>query len=236
MCQRRQAVHLRRRRQRRLCGDGAHRRGRPQGHLRRCVVPKDAPGLSFGANENKMGWHMQSTRQVIFEDCRVPVENRLSDEGAGFRIAMAGLDGGRLNIAACSLGGAQAALDKALAYTAERKAFGQTDQRVPGAAVQARRHGDRAAGRAHAPLRRRLEARPQGARRRQMVGHGQALRHRHRLQGRQRRAAAARRLRLSARLRRREAGARPARPPDPRRHQRDHARDHRARDRGIGSR
>ncbi|MBZ9996695.1 isobutyryl-CoA dehydrogenase [Mesorhizobium sp. BH1-1-4] len=88
------------------------------------IVPKDAPGLSFGANEHKMGWHMQSTRQVIFEDCKVPAENLLSGEGAGFGIAMAGLDGGRLNIAACSLGGAQSALDKALAYTAERKAFG----------------------------------------------------------------------------------------------------------------
>ena len=90
------------------------------------VIPKDAPGLSFGPTENKMGWHMQSTRQVIFEDCQVPAENLLSGEGAGFRIAMAGLDGGRLNIAACSLGGAQSALDKALAYAAERKAFGQT--------------------------------------------------------------------------------------------------------------
>ncbi|MBX3578900.1 MAG: isobutyryl-CoA dehydrogenase [Rhizobiaceae bacterium] len=90
------------------------------------VVPKDAPGLSFGAIENKMGWHMQSTRQVIFEDCRVPVRNRLAGEGAGFGIAMAGLDGGRLNIAACSLGGAQSALDKALAYAGERKAFGRT--------------------------------------------------------------------------------------------------------------
>jgi alkylation response protein AidB-like acyl-CoA dehydrogenase len=89
------------------------------------VVPKDAPGLSFGALEHKMGWNMQPTRQVIFTDCRVPVENRLSEEGAGFRIAMTGLDGGRLNIAACSLGGAQSALDKAVAYTAERKAFGQ---------------------------------------------------------------------------------------------------------------
>ena len=89
------------------------------------VVPKDAPGLSFGAIENKMGWHMQSTRQVIFEDCQVPAENLLTGEGAGFRIAMAGLDGGRLNIAACSLGGAQSALGKALTYAGERKAFGQ---------------------------------------------------------------------------------------------------------------
>jgi alkylation response protein AidB-like acyl-CoA dehydrogenase len=93
------------------------------------VVPKDAPGLSFGVNEHKMGWHMQSTRQVIFQDCRVPVANRLAEEGSGFVIAMAGLDGGRLNIAACSLGGAQSALDKALAYTAERKAFGQAINR-----------------------------------------------------------------------------------------------------------
>jgi alkylation response protein AidB-like acyl-CoA dehydrogenase len=90
------------------------------------VVPKDSAGLSFGALENKMGWHLQPTRQLIFTDCRVPVENRLAEEGAGFGIAMAGLDGGRLNIAACSLGGGQSALDRALAYTAERKAFGKT--------------------------------------------------------------------------------------------------------------
>lgn len=90
------------------------------------VVEKGTPGLEFGANEHKMGWHMQSTRTVNFTDCVVPEGNRLSTEGEGFGIAMAGLDGGRLNIAACSLGGAQSALDKALAYTAERKAFGQT--------------------------------------------------------------------------------------------------------------
>lgn len=90
------------------------------------VIPKDAPGLSFGASENKMGWHMQPTRQVIFDDCKVPAENLLADEGMGFKIAMAGLDGGRLNIAACSLGGAQSALDKALVYAGERQAFGKT--------------------------------------------------------------------------------------------------------------
>jgi alkylation response protein AidB-like acyl-CoA dehydrogenase len=88
------------------------------------VVEKDTPGLSFGANERKMGWNAQPTRQVIFEDARVPVANRLGDEGIGFKIAMAGLDGGRLNIGACSLGGAQAALDKSLAYANDRKAFG----------------------------------------------------------------------------------------------------------------
>ncbi|MFJ5369600.1 isobutyryl-CoA dehydrogenase [Bosea sp. CER48] len=88
------------------------------------VVEKDAPGLSFGANEKKMGWNAQPTRAVIFENCRVPVANRLGPEGIGFKIAMAGLDGGRLNIGACSIGGAQGALDKALAYAKERKAFG----------------------------------------------------------------------------------------------------------------
>jgi alkylation response protein AidB-like acyl-CoA dehydrogenase len=90
------------------------------------IIPKDTPGLSFGLAEKKMGWNMQPTAQVIFEDCRVPVKNRISAEGEGFRIAMAGLDGGRLNIGACSLGGAQSALDKALAYAGERKAFGKT--------------------------------------------------------------------------------------------------------------
>ncbi|QEL23437.1 acyl-CoA dehydrogenase [Bosea sp. F3-2] len=88
------------------------------------VVEKDTPGLSFGANEKKMGWNAQPTRAVIFENCRVPVANRLGPEGIGFKVAMAGLDGGRLNIGACSIGGAQGALDKALAYAKERKAFG----------------------------------------------------------------------------------------------------------------
>ncbi|WP_439550129.1 acyl-CoA dehydrogenase family protein [Falsiroseomonas sp.] len=89
------------------------------------LVPKDAPGLSFGANEKKMGWNAQPTRQVILEDVRLPAEALLGEEGQGFRYAMSGLDGGRLNIAACSIGGAQAAIDKALAYVRERRAFGQ---------------------------------------------------------------------------------------------------------------
>ncbi|MHC1548581.1 isobutyryl-CoA dehydrogenase [Phyllobacterium sp. K27] len=89
------------------------------------IIAKDAPGLSFGANEFKMGWNAQSTRTVMFDNCRVPVANRLGAEGDGFKIAMGGLDGGRLNIAACSLGGAQSALDKAIAYASERKAFGK---------------------------------------------------------------------------------------------------------------
>jgi alkylation response protein AidB-like acyl-CoA dehydrogenase len=89
------------------------------------LIPKDTPGLSFGANEKKMGWNAQPTRQVIFEGARVPAEALLGEEGHGFRYAMAGLDGGRLNIAACSLGGAQRALDIAAAYVKERRAFGR---------------------------------------------------------------------------------------------------------------
>lgn len=90
------------------------------------VVEAGTPGLSFGAEERKMGWNAQPTRAVIFENACVPVANRLGEEGIGFKIAMAGLDGGRLNIAACSLGGAQAALDKSLTYMKERKAFGKS--------------------------------------------------------------------------------------------------------------
>lgn len=95
------------------------------GGISTLVIEKGAPGLSFGADERKMGWNAQPTRQVVMEDVRVPVANRLGDEGIGFRVAMAGLDGGRLNIGACSLGGAQAALDKATVYMGERKAFGR---------------------------------------------------------------------------------------------------------------
>ena len=89
------------------------------------VVEKGTPGLSFGAPERKMGWNAQPTAVVNFDDCRVPVENRVGAEGEGFRIAMSGLDGGRLNIAACSLGGAQLALDTAQAYVKTRKQFGR---------------------------------------------------------------------------------------------------------------
>jgi alkylation response protein AidB-like acyl-CoA dehydrogenase len=88
------------------------------------VVEKGSPGLSFGAPEKKLGWKSQPTAMVIFESCRVPVANRIGEEGFGFRIAMAGLDGGRLNIAACSLGGAQFCLDRTLDYMRERRQFG----------------------------------------------------------------------------------------------------------------
>ncbi|NVM97550.1 acyl-CoA dehydrogenase family protein [Arthrobacter sp. SDTb3-6] len=88
------------------------------------VVPDGTPGLSFGAEEKKMGWRAQPTRQVVFEDVRVPVTNRLGREGDGFTIAMKGLNGGRVNIGACSLGGGRAAFDKSVAYLKERQAFG----------------------------------------------------------------------------------------------------------------
>ncbi len=93
------------------------------------IVEAGAPGLSFGALEDKMGWKSQPTRQVQLDDCDIPFENLLGEEGRGFTYAMSGLDGGRLNIAACSLGAAQSALDATRAYMADRKAFGQTIDR-----------------------------------------------------------------------------------------------------------
>ncbi|HTW35695.1 MAG TPA: isobutyryl-CoA dehydrogenase [Rhizomicrobium sp.] len=89
------------------------------------VVEKGTKGLSFGKKERKMGWNSQPTAQVIFEDCRVPVANRIGAEGEGFRIAMMGLDGGRINIGACSVGTARAALGEAEAYARDRKQFGR---------------------------------------------------------------------------------------------------------------
>jgi alkylation response protein AidB-like acyl-CoA dehydrogenase len=95
------------------------------GGISAMLIEDGAEGLSFGANERKMGWRAQPTAQVQFDDCKVPADHLLGEEGKGFRYAMAGLDGGRLNIAASALGGAQCALDKAVAYARERKAFGR---------------------------------------------------------------------------------------------------------------
>src|SRR5215213_1962258 len=94
----------------------------PQG-ISCLAVEKGTPGLSFGAREKKLGWKSQPTAMVLLENCRVPLRNRIGAEGDGFKIAMAGLDGGRLNIAACSLGGAQFCLDRTVAYMRERKQF-----------------------------------------------------------------------------------------------------------------
>ncbi|QGP78634.1 acyl-CoA dehydrogenase family protein [Sphingobium sp. CAP-1] len=90
------------------------------------VIEKDMAGVSFGAQERKLGWHSQPTAQVNFDGVRVPLDNLVGGEGEGFRIAMMGLDGGRLNIGACSLGGAQRCIDEAVQYTKDRKQFGQS--------------------------------------------------------------------------------------------------------------
>merc|ERR1712079_300653 len=89
------------------------------------LVPKDTEGLSFGAQEKKMGWHNQPTAQLFFDNCKVPASNLVGKEGEGFKIAMMGLDGGRINIAATSLGAAQRCFKDALQYTQERKQFGR---------------------------------------------------------------------------------------------------------------
>ncbi|MEO1719550.1 MAG: acyl-CoA dehydrogenase family protein, partial [Pseudomonadota bacterium] len=102
----------------RTSDDGAH-------GISAFVVEKDTPGLSFGANERKMGWNAQPTRQVILDNVEIPETNRVGREGHGFRFAMSGLDGGRVNIAACSTGAAWSALDKSKDYVFERTAFGK---------------------------------------------------------------------------------------------------------------
>ncbi|KQB97803.1 acyl-CoA dehydrogenase [Loktanella sp. 1ANDIMAR09] len=96
------------------------------------VIEDGVPGLSFGGLEDKMGWRSQPTRQVQMDDCPAPAENLLGEEGQGFKYAMAGLDGGRLNIAACSIGAAQAALDQTVVYMAERRAFGKSIDQFQG--------------------------------------------------------------------------------------------------------
>lgn len=105
-----------------MCRTGAE----GAGGISTLVVEAGSPGLSFGGLEDKMGWRAQPTRQVQFDDCFVPAHNLVGREGDGFKYAMIGLDGGRLNIAACSLGAAQAALERTIAYMGERRAFGQT--------------------------------------------------------------------------------------------------------------
>jgi alkylation response protein AidB-like acyl-CoA dehydrogenase len=146
------------------------------------IVEKGADGLSFGKPERKMGWNSQPTSTVNFSDCLVPVANRLGGEGEGFRFAMVGLDGGRINIAACSLGGAQACLDAALAYVRERLELQRLklgvrapDRRVSGVAVQAGRYGDGAGGRAADGASRGGGARPRRTRCDAALCDGQAV-------------------------------------------------------------
>ena len=194
------------------------------GGISTLVVEGDTPGLCFGANERKMGWNAQPTRAVIFEDARVPVANRLGPEGIGFKIAMAGLDGGRLNIAACSLGGAQSALDKTLAYMKERKAFGKRLDEFQALQFKLADMATELEA-ARTFLWRAAAALDRGdADATMLLRDGEALCHRCWLRGRQRGAAAPRRLRLSPRVRHREDRARSPRASDSRGHQRDHAR------------
>ena len=178
------------------------------------VVEKDTPGLSFGAQEQKLGWKSQPTAAVIFNDCRVPVENLIGAEGQGFKIAMAGLDGGRLNIGACSLGGAQFCLDRTLEYMRERKQFGT---RLADFQALQFRVAD-------------AEGRRQGAGCDPHGRNGETDCDRYRLRGGERLSSVTRRLRLFARSSDRAGVARCACPPDLRGHQRNHARHHRARD------
>ncbi len=189
------------------------------------VVEKGTPGLSYGAQEKKLGWKSQPTAMVMFENCRVPVANLIGAEGQGFKIAMAGLDGGRLNIAACSIGGAQFCLDRTVEYMRERKQFGTrladfqalafrvADYATELQAARLMVHHAASAVTNQAPGATRLAA--QAKRFATDVG----------LRGRERLPAAARRLRLSARPPDRARAARRARAPDPRRHQRGDAAD-----------
>ena len=118
------AFHFRRRRLGYLRCHGAHGRGRSSRHILRRRRERAHLVSTFGAREKKLGWKTQPTTMVIFENCRVPVSNRIGAEGQGFKIAMAGLDGGRLNIGACSIGGAQFCLDRTVDYMKERRQFG----------------------------------------------------------------------------------------------------------------
>src|SRR3954452_16671995 len=170
------------------------------------VVEKGTPGLSFGAQEKKLGWKSQPTAMVNFENCRVPATNLIGTEGDGFKIAMAGLDGGRLNIAACSIGGAQFCLDRTVEYMRERKQFGS---RLSDFQALRFRIADYATELEASRLMVRRAAvavgtgEPGGghrrARRHAARRDGEAARHRRRLRGGQRLPATARRLWLSAR-------------------------------------
>ena len=121
--------------------------GQGPGGISCIVVEKGTPGLTFGKQEKKLGWNSQPTAAVIFENCRVPATNLVGQEGEGFKIAMKALDGGRINIAACSLGGARACIDAAKTHLNVRKQFGKPPRGVSGAPVPHRRHGNRVRGR-----------------------------------------------------------------------------------------
>ncbi len=205
--------------------------GGPRG-ISTLVVEKGTPGLSYGAQEKKLGWKSQPTAMVMFENCRVPAANLIGREGQGFKIAMAGLDGGRLNIGACSIGGAQFCLDRTVEYMKERKQFGSrladfqalqfriADYATEIEAARLLLHRAAVAVGDKEPAATRLAAQ------------AKRLGHRHRLRRGQWLPAIAWRLRLSARSSDRARVARRARAPNSRRHQRDHAADRQPADAG----
>ena len=183
------------------------------------AVPADSPGITYGRKEEKLGWNSQPTRAVTFEDCRVPAECRLGAEGEGFKIAMKGLDGGRINIASCSLGTAQVALETARRYLHERKQFGQPLAQFQALQFRARRHGDGTRGRAADCAAGRVQAGQGRSGGHNLLRHGQTLRHRCRFRDLQSGVAASRRLRLYPGISAGTLHPRYARPPDSGRHQ-----------------
>jgi hypothetical protein len=236
--QRLQGVHLGRRRERDLRDHGPHRRGGAEGH-QRAGHRKGHAGRQLRRAGEEARLAFAADRQVNFDEVRVPAENLVGAEGEGFRIAMMGLDGGRLNIGACSLGGAQRCLDEAIATPRSASSSARrspTSRRRSSRSPTWRPSCRRRAMLLYAPRQGDRERARQDALRR----HGQAARDRHRLLGGRPRAAAPRRLRLSAGLSDRALLARPSRPLDPGRHQPDHARDRRrdmlrqSRERGRG--
>jgi hypothetical protein len=225
--QRQQGLHQRRGRHRCAGADGAHgRRASGAGGISAFVVPADAPGITYGKKEHKMGWNSQPTRTISFDNVRIPANHLLGREGEGFKIAMKGLDGGRINIATCSVGAAQGALNQAQQYMQDRKQFGK-----PIASFQALQFklADMATELVAARQMVRLAASKLDAGARDAIDllrHGQALCHRRGLQRLQRGPATARRLRLHPRIPAGAPAARRPRAPDPGRHQRNHARHH----------
>src|SRR4030081_1739473 len=171
------------------------------GGISTLVIEGDTPGLSLGANERKMGWNAQPTRAVIFENARVPVANRLGDEGIGFKIAMGARDGGprrRPHQYRGLFARRRAMRARQVAGLHERaQGVWKAPRRIPGTAVSSGRHGDRTGGGADLCVARGGGARSQGCRRYHVVRHGKTLRHRRRLRGRQSGAATAWRLRIS---------------------------------------
>jgi len=190
------------------------------------AVPADAPGITYGKKEHKMGWNSQPTRTISFDNVRIPADHLLGREGEGFKIAMKGLDGGRINIATCSVGAAQGALNAAQQYMQDRKQFGKSIASFQALQFKlADMATELIAARQMVRLDRQ-QTRRRCTRSQHLLRHGQALCHRCGLHRHQRGTATAWRLWLHPRIPAGAPAARRARAPDPRRHERNHACDH----------